>query len=219
MRKLVFQILGPVLISTLLCGCAGSGKNREESDVPPPRVDEKYRLTEDRKKFEELRSQVPEERQIENDEMALLQKLMGEIKQPPMQVRDKFDNIARKKREIFNRDMDKQREKFNSEERKAREGFNKQVEKERNDFQRRKRTTEERKEFYDGIDERRKSFNADIRTKRDDFEADVRQKRKDFEDYMREKTSNFSQEYRAYTQRWNEYQKQKNTTSPSSNSQ
>lgn len=215
MRSRVFQILSPVLVFLLSSGCQtsannrGNGSEKSVGENPTPHVEEKYRLTEDRKKFEDLRSDIPEEKKIENDEEALVQKLMGEIKHSPSQARDKFDTLARKRRESFNKDMNKVREKFNTEERVSREAFNKSVEKERSQFQRTKRSSEQRKEFFDDLDERRKNFNADVKSKRDDFEAEVREKRRDFEDYMREKTSNFNQEHRVYTQRWNEYQKQK----------
>ena len=170
----------------------------------PLLVDEKYSLTADRKQFEELRKEVPEQKKKENDELALLTQFFADTNKPPSEIRSKFDRLLRKKREVFQKDMTKEREFYVREEKKRRDIFTKELEAERKDFQGRKVGREVRSEFYDQLDAKRKDFFSSERLKRDEFEEATRDKRKNFEDYAREKNNEFNQEMRAYTKRYEE---------------
>lgn len=193
-------------------GCQVSTKrdaSTSSQNENSPLVDEKYSLAADRKELEELRGNIPEEKRKENDELALLNQLFADSTKSPSQIREKFDSLLRKKRELFQKDMTKTRETYVKDERKRREAFNKEQDEARHEFKKRKTTREENTEFYADLDGKRKEFASSERAKRDEFEADMRDKRKNFEDYAREKSSEFHQELRAYTKRYEEQKKAK----------
>lgn len=192
-----------VLASMLLIlGCQVSSKHGEtNSGENAPLVDEKYSLTADRKELEELRKNIPAEKKKENDELALLNQFFADPKKSPSEIRSKFDDLLRKKRELFQKDMTRDRENYVKEEKKRRDDFNKEQEDQKKEFGRKKVDREERSEFYNDLDGKRKDFYSNERSKRDDFEENMRDKRKNFDDYAREKSNEFNQELRAFTQR------------------
>lgn len=204
--KFASFLLGLGLVA--LMGCRSQTPVEESSKVDQPLVEDKYKLTQDRKAFEEIRSQVPPEKRQENDEIGFLMQWMGEVKKTPSEIREKFNATVTKKRGVFQKDMEKKRETFVKKERKDREDFTREMEKTRNDFGRRKAKADERKEFFEGIDQKRRDFYADQREKRDEFEGDMRDQRRNFDDYIREKTNEFNQEHRAYVKRYDDWQKE-----------
>ena len=190
--------------------CANSPTNTyRSSDESRPLVDDKYRLTADRQKFDEVRAQVPDNKKTENDEIAFILQLMSDPSKNPSSVREKFDSALSKKREKFSKDIQREREDYTKKERQERELFLKKMEDERKDFLRSKHGKEERDDFFNRQDEKRKDYFETQRERRNDFEADVTERRKDFEDYARGKASEFSQEYRAFQRRHDEYEKGK----------
>jgi hypothetical protein len=202
-------IAGSVLFSVACQVATKHGDAEAPSRVDAPLVDEKYSLTSDRKELDELRKNIPEEKKKENDELAFLSQLFADQSKSPSQIREKFDSLLRKKRDLFQKDMSKARETFVKDERKRREAFNKEQEEARNDFKKHKSSREQNSEFYSNLDGKRKDFSAAEREKRDEFESDMRDKRKNFEDYARERSSEFNQELRAYTKTYDELQKAK----------
>lgn len=204
----IFILLGLVIGPGCTSQATNQGTITPEQNIERPIVDDKYRLKEDRQKFDEIRNEIPVDKKNENDELAFVLKLMGEVKLPPGQIREKFNTVVRKKRELFNKDMAKRRETFVKAERKEKESFNKQIETERKELQKKKMASDERREAYQEIDQKRKDFYTALREKRDSFESDIRDDRKNFEDYMREKNQDFTQELRAYTGRYDEMKKQ-----------
>jgi len=212
MKNTYGQVFSLVLFcGSLMVGCASSERTNyyKEPDESRPPVDEKYRLSADRKKFDEMRAEIPAEIKTENDEMAFSLQLMAEVKLKPSDVRSKFDKAIRKKREVFQKDMQREREKFNKTEQKNRDQFLKSMDAERKDFLRSKKTKEERTEFFNQQDEKRRTYFENQKERRSDFESDVTERRRNFEDYAREKTNEFNQEWRAYQKRFEEYEKQK----------
>lgn len=208
-HDLSLALLGCVF---LFIGCSSlDDRNNyyKSTNEDRPLVDEKYKLSADRKKLEELRNEIPEDRKTQNDELAFVLQLMSEHKKSPSEVRSKFDDALRKKREKFSKDMTKERENFNKVERKNREEFLKNMDSERKDFMRVKHPKEERDDFFARQDARRKEYFEDQREKRNDFESDMTERRKNFEDYAREKTSEFNQEWRSYQKRYDEIKKEK----------
>jgi hypothetical protein len=173
-------------------------------------VDPKYSLAKDRSDFEQLRQSIPVDKKNKNDEKALMDEWFQQLKYPPATIREKYSDLLRKKRDLFNRDMQKSRESFNKKERQDREEFTKSLENERKNFLKEKVDQSRRSEFFNQQDEKRRSFSSDQKDRRDEFESDVREKRKNFEDYAKEKSDEFNAELKSYTQRWNELQQKKN---------
>lgn len=167
-------------------------------------IDAKYSLAKDRAELDKLRESIPADIKTHNDEKAFLAELMSEIKYPPEVVRNKFSNLVRKKRDLFNRDMTRAREDFNKIEKKTRDVFTKELTEERESFLKKKVDREKRADFFNEQDEARRTFMAEQKEKRDDFEADFREKRKNFDDYMKEKNDDFLFELRDYQAKWND---------------
>lgn len=213
MKTTVIKLL---ILSLTLVGCSVSRKApneyRNKSD-DRPLVDSKYSLAADRKQFDEIRGEVPEQRRQENDELALILGMVSDtqtdLKTPPSEIRSKFDSMLRKKREQFNRDMKKEREAFTKEERKKRDTFLKEQQEARGVFNREKHPRDRKNEFYKELDAKRSEYFSVERERRADYESDVRERRKSFEDYTREKTGQFQQELKAYQKRYDEAKKLK----------
>ncbi len=194
------------LLGVLAVSCQIKTARTDESPAKPL-VDPKYSISKDRAELDELRENIPAEIKKKNDETALKADWMAELKYEPSVVREKVSTMARKKRDLFNKDIGKKREAFNKVERKTREEFLKNLEKERKDFLDQKKDREKRTEFFEEQDEKRRDYFAEQKDKREDFEADLREERKDYEDYAKEKNDEFNAEIKEYTNRWNAKQK------------
>jgi len=175
-----------------------------------PRTDNRYNLTEDREKFDKLRTEVPDKTKTINDEKALILSWMQDFKKEPSDVRDKYNSLVRKKRDKFNDDMQKIREDFAKQEKKRREDFLKDLDSERSDIKEKKLNREKSAELYTEIENKRKEFFSKERDQREDFEGDYRQKRKDFEEYLKEKSDEFNFELKSYTDKFNDLKKSQN---------
>ena len=178
----------------------------EEAVIPKKKltVDAKYSLAKDRAELDKLRQSIPDDVKKQNDEKAFLAELMTEIKYPPELVREKFTNLVRKKRELFNKDLTRLREDFSKNEKKQRDSFTKGLTQDRESFLQKKVDRDKRADFFNEQDEDRRTFTAEQKEKRDEFESDVREKRKNFDDYMKEKSDDFSFELKAYQEKWRE---------------
>lgn len=196
----------------LITACAT--ENEKPSQVDKPLVESQYRLQEDRKAFEELRSQVPQDVQQENDELAFMEKIFQSPLKNPSDIRSQFSKALTKRRDKFQKDMQKMRETFVKKERKDREQATKNFEKERNEFKTRKSSRDETKEFFDALDQKRKDFYADQKEKRDEFEAQMRDDRKNFEDYVKEKQNEFNARLKEFTDKQKELKKDPKSGSP-----
>ena len=173
-------------------------------------VDPKYSLSEDRAEFEKLRESIPEQKKQINDEKALLAEWTAGYRSTPNEVREKFENLTRKKRELFNKDLNQAREDMSKTEKQKRDVFLQELESERVDFSKRKKDRDERNDFYNRQDDKRRRYFADERDKREEFESTLREQRKNFEDYLREKSLSFASELKFYTETWNLKNKNKN---------
>lgn len=191
----------------LVAGCAS--ESERPSQVDKPLVQREYRLQQDRKAFDEIRSQIPEDTQAENDELAFMEKLFENPLKDTSDIRAQFTKAVNKKREKFNDDLHKKREAYVKQERKDREQATKKFEEERSEFKLRKADREKSKEFYDELDQKRKDFYADQREKRDEFESQMRDDRKNFEDYMREKQSEFNARLKEFSDKQKQIKKSK----------
>lgn len=204
MKSLILAISG---LCFLALSCQVETKRSNESSSTTL-VDPKYSLSKDRSEFEKLRQSIPDDVKKKNDESALMAELFTNLKHPPEYVREKFTDLVRKKRELFNKDMTRAREDYNKTERKAREEFLKNLEEERKDFLEKKVDREKRSDFFNDQDERRREYFSDQKDKREEFESDIREKRKNFDDYIKEKNDDFNAELKDYTIRWKENNKQ-----------
>lgn len=198
---LFINIFIVLLFSPVVFGLEGADEK--------PIVDDKYRLSKDREELSKLRQQIPEEKRKENDEVAFTLSLMSELRLRPAEVRERFNTAMRKKRELFNKDMQKYREDFTRAEKSERSKFSKDLENERKEIRGKKLSSEERKEINDKLESKRRNFYGEQKDKREQFEADIRTQRKNFEDYSREKNNDFTQEHRAYSKRYEDFRKEK----------
>lgn len=217
MKKIIVVLMAAFclpLILAMTAGCSAIERRNnmyKTAEEERPLVDEKYSLSSDRNKMEELRKDVPTDKKKKNDDLAIMLQEMSELQKHPNDIREKFNKILRKKREIFDRDMTKERDQFTKTERKTRDTFLKQMDEARKDFTSggKKPTKDQRDEFFKDQSTQRSEYFANEREKRNDFESDVRERRRSFEDYVRETTNEFNQEHRAYYKRWEEMKKEK----------
>lgn len=207
MNSLYFRLgMGLFLIQLLSCQVA-TKREAGDSAETPTMVDPKYSISKDRAEFEQIRKSIPNDVKKVNDEKALMADLFLEVKRSPEEIRDKYDSLARKKRDLFNKDMTKAREEYNKNERKKREDFTKSLDEERKEFLQTKVNAEKRSDFFSEQDEKRRNFSAEQKDKREEFESDIREKRKNFEDYYKEKYDEFNVELKSYRFKWNEKNK------------
>lgn len=194
-------ILG-FLLAVLFTACTTEPQNSNvyKSNGDRPLVDPKYTLNSDAKEVSQ--------RKRESEEAAYFSQLMADGKRPPSEIREKFADTLRKKRELFDRDLAKERESFTNEERKKREVFLKSQQQRREQLNREKHAREVRHEFTSELDSKKSDYFSTEREKRADFESDVQERRKNFEDYSREKNNQFNEEYRNYSRRHEDLKKQ-----------
>lgn len=206
-----YQIRSLALVAVFAISCQIQTKRTEDSNIQVSQtlVDPKYSISQDRSELDQLRNSVPTEKKRINDEKALFAEWMGSVKMPPADVREKFDNLMRKKRETFNSDLTKIRDNFSKSEKKNRDDFLKDLEQQRVEFSRRKRERDERNDFFNELDDKRKNFFSEQREKRDEFESEIRDQRKNFEDYLKERSLFLNSELKVYTERWNQQNKNK----------
>lgn len=204
-RTLIFSFT--VLAMTFfLMSCQIETKRTQDEDRSTL-VDPKYSLTQDRSEFEKIRENIPAEVRKKNDEKSLLAEWMLGFRLSPNEIRERYDNLVRKKRDLFSADLSKSREDYSRTEKKNRDALLRGLETERNDFSKGKKSREERADFYNRLDDKRRNYFAEEREKKDEFESIVRDQRKNFEDYLKEKNLDFNSELKAYTENWNSQKK------------
>ena len=187
--------------ATFLTSCQIETKRTQDEDRSTL-VDPKYSLTQDRSEFEKLRENIPAAKRKANDEKSLFSEWTLGYRLAPNEVRERFDNLVRKKRDLFNQDITKSREDFSKIEKRNRDAVLKELETERNDFTKNKKSREEKAEFYTRSDDKRRNYFAEEREKKEEFESTVRDQRKNFEDYLKEKNLDFNSELKIYTENW-----------------
>lgn len=193
-----------VVLLALFVGCSSL-----RSQEPAKDSAEEYSLKEDRSYLDQLRSDTPEEVKNENDELAFIMKLMGEVREAPDKVRDRFSTEIRKRRERFNKLNQRDRTSFNEKEKRTRETFLSESQKKRDKFVSSKPKSEERKDFFNDQETQRRDFFAKQSEDRKEFESKMRERSSDFDAYIREKQADFNQEQRAYSERYRQYEKDK----------
>lgn len=188
---------------------ADAAEGKPKVTAEPGNIDPKYSIASDRKKFDELRAEMPEPQKVSNDERALFSEWMSEVTIEPMAVREKFDTVVRRKREDFNKDITKVRENYGREEKKSRDAFSKELEVQREELKGTVLNREDRQTKFSELEQKRRDYYANEREQRDQFEAEIRTSRKDFEDYIKRRTDEFNSEYKVYLIKWKEKQNTK----------
>lgn len=188
---------------------ADATESKPKVSTEPGKIDPKYSIASDRKKFDELRAEMPEAQKVSNDERALFSEWMSEVTTEPMTVREKFESVVRRKREDFNKDLNKVRENYGREEKKSRDAFSKELEAQREELKGTVLNREDRQNKFSELEQKRRDYYTNEREQRDQFEAEVRTSRKDFEDYIKRRTDEFNAEYKVYLIKWKEKQSAK----------
>ncbi len=174
---------------------------------------EEVSLKDDRGELDDLRKSIPPEKRKENDELALMLRIMADKTQAPSNVRTKFFSFLRKKREEFSRAQRLERDKFNQEERSNREKFLRDLREQRDAYYRKSVKPEEKRRFNHELNDKRDRFFSETREKRMSFEEDYRAKSKNFEAMVMDRTNEFNEHLREYSKNYDEAKKQKEKVS------
>jgi hypothetical protein len=202
-----YQALGLGIIFLSLVACGTQSKKSEKKDYST--LPEEVSMKEDRQILDDLRKEIPEDIKQDNDEYAFLMKMMGEVRERPEKIRDRWNTETRRRRDKYSKINQRDRDNFNKEEKKAREEFLRAANKERDSKVKSGMKADERKEFFNEQETKRREFFANQQDARRDFESQIRQRTSDFEAMMRDKNSEFNTEHRAYSDRYRQWEKDK----------
>ncbi len=159
-------------------------------------------LAEDRSQLDALRKDLPSEKKIENDELAMLLNSLNpgtsETVLPSYQISERFSRIIRRKREEFQRGLKTERDDFTRNEKRSREKFLQDQKSARDGFNRSKKSSDDRRYFSEDQSQKRDAYFADSREKRMSFEEQIRTKQKDFDFLVRSKTTEFNELLKSY---------------------
>lgn len=213
------RLYGIIFLAWLLSGCSTSGSKPKDgftADKIAKELKQEQSLSSDRKQLEALRSQIPEETRIKNDEEAQWLEWMGKTEKKPTDIRNRYYETVRKQRERHRGKVQKIREEFSKKERVDRELFVKQSKESRDKFVKRKsKSSDAQKSFFAEEESKRKAFFSEQQDRRRSFESELNMQSQDFEAKMREQQKAFSERIREYTDRYNRAQKEsKSNTKP-----
>lgn len=199
-----------------LVGCAGNPTLRaqQQREADRQKIDnelsQEMSLKADRSQLNELRKDIPEEKQQQNDELALYLDLMKQGSEQPYVVRDKFNSLVTKKRERFQEKVDRLRSDYRNDEQRRRDDFLSEQQRKRESFLSGHPSSKEIRRFSTDQEKDRTRFFADERARRSDFESELNAHSKDFNAYMRERRETFNEQYRIYSKKFSEKPKEKN---------
>lgn len=172
-------------------------------------LDEEMSLKADRDELDSMRKQIPEEKRISNDELALNLQVMNQGTERPEVVHSKFTTLVEKRRSSFRSKVQRLREDYRRLETKRRDNFLNSQKTKRAKFNVQKNSADETKEFFADQDKERQNFFADERDRRSNFESEISAQSKDFDSYMREKLNEFNEQYRLYSKMYSEKRKER----------
>lgn len=204
-RSLRWSKFSFVFLGFLLVSCSVVSKRPELQDSEnkaSATLTEDVSLKADRSELADLRKEIPEEIKKNNDELALIFKMISpgqERDEEPSAIRERFNKALRDRRAKVDKELRRRRDQFNKTEKKTRDEFLKNLKESRESFVEKKRSQEERREFFNDQDKSRNEYFAEERDRRKEFESEISAARKEFDDYAREKQNLFNQEYRAYS--------------------
>lgn len=169
-------------------------------------------LKADRSQLDSLRKDIPAEKREANDELAFSLNQTGELKEEPNRIRERFQDLVRKKRHRFDEKVQKLRKKYQKDETARRDDFMKENNKKRNSFTNKKHSPDDTHSFYADLEKDRQEFFSKEREKRQDFDDEIFQQTRDFNEYMKSKNDDFNEQMRIYRQRWFDAKKKDSTT-------
>lgn len=198
----------------LLTGCSTPSR----SDNNPKKISEQRQLVRDelssevslkadRHQLDDLRQDIPKEKQAANDELAFSLDQTADVREEPGKIRQRFQNRVEKKRRRFNEKVEKLRKKYQREETARRDQFLREQNKKREAFRRQKKAGSETHDFYADLDRDRLDFFSKEREKRGDFDDEILQQTKDFNEYMKLKNDEFVEQMRIYRGRYDDAKK------------
>lgn len=204
----------PVFILVLATGCSKPVKKpdqvrREDRDRIENELSNEVSLKQDRSSLDELRSEIPPEKQKTNDELAMFLELMQHSREQPALMRERFSSAVERKRSSFRQKVERLRSDFRNRETREREEFLSGLEKNRESFFRRRHSTSEIQTFSASQEKARSRFLSSERDRRQNFEAELNTTSKDFDSYMRERQNEFNEQLRLYSKRLSEQPKEK----------
>lgn len=206
------RFIAAVLAALILPGCSTPNLQKDmarDRENVQKELQSEMSLKADREKLQELRQEIPPEKQKSNDELALYLGLMRQGTEQPQVVRDKFNVLVERKRTSFREKVQRLRENYRRDEAARRDTFLEEQKSERSSFQGSKHKPNETRDFFSKQDHHRQNFFADERARRSNFESDVTAQSRDFDSYMREKVNEFNEEYRLYSKKFSERPKDK----------
>lgn len=198
--------------SLLVAACAHNPNKDREADrkTVEKELSGEMSLKADRDSLQNLRKEIPTDRQKANDELALYLQLMKQGTEQPQMVRDRFTVLVQKKRTNYREKVRQLRDNYHRSEAKRRDEFLGEQKDKRDSYLKSKRTSEETRKFFAEQDQDRQKFFAEERTRRQAFEAEIDSQGRDFEAYMRDKNNEFNEQYRLYSKAYSERPKEKN---------
>lgn len=159
-------------------------------------------LKADRDHLAELRKEIPQEKQRQNDELALHLGIMKQGTENPSVIRDRYNNMINKRRQAFRAKVQRLRDDYRKEETQRREKFLKEHQGRRTEFTRTKHDSKESREFFNEQQKLHSEFFADEKDRRQNFESEINAQSKDFESYMRERNNEFNEQHRQYSKQF-----------------
>lgn len=222
MRNLVIPLL-LLAITAQLPACKSRAKKAaqaraEDRQKIQDSLQQEMSLKADRDHLAELRKDIPDEKQKQNDELALFLTLMKQGTEQPNVVRERYNVLVQKRRSAHREKVQRLRNDYRSDETKRREEFLKKQKDKRDAFNKKKRDSKANREFYSEQDKERSRFFADERDRRQSFEAELSAQSKDFESYMRERNNEFNEQFRLYSKQFSERPKEKKAVTGESGS-
>lgn len=208
------RLYGIIFLAWLLSGCSTSGSKPKDGSFTPERISKELKqeqsLAGDRQQLEALRSQIPEEKRIKNDEEAQWLEWMTKVEKSPTDIRNRYYEITRQQRERHRNKVQKLREDFSKKERTDRENFMAKMKSDREKFIRRNaKDNEAQKKFFAEEEGKRKVFFSEQMDKRKTFEAELNMQSQDIESKARERQRAFNERIREYTERYHQASKNK----------
>ncbi len=193
------RILISLLVAFFVVNCSTSKVKKAPQTTDP----KEYRLGKDRSEFDEIRKGIDVETKSLNDDMATVLALFKERREPPDQIRSKFYDLIRKKREKFENSNRKDRDNFDKAERGEREKFL-SAQKKARDLKIRAKDVSGLRDLVRDQSTERESFFSDQRERRKDFDSILDEKRSTFRTYVKDWEDRFLSEIKEYIQIYKE---------------
>lgn len=200
-------VLGCGLVSARHANLNGSASSDTTSIANSSSDAADVSLKGDKGEIERLRKAIPEDRRKRNDDLKDVLQYFGEVRLPPEEIQEKYDQMFERQRDQFNRLKEKEREQFDKQEQKDRDAFDKQQKAAREDFLNSHHSSDDRETFFNDQEAKRQDFNDTEHEKRDEFNTGWHERTDDFNSDVQDKRQEFQEQFREYSHRYNAWQK------------